>query len=250
MMKGIYVATSGALAIQRQMDNIANNLANIDTSGYKKSVPVFTSIPATQAKKGLKGASPLPNPLVYTAIVQNRPNFSQGPLVRTGNPMQVALEGPGFFMVQTGNNEFRYARTLDLTVTRDGKLLTKDGEKIIGENKRPIENLTEGPLEIGRDGTVSQDGVRVGQLQVVNFPKPYPLEKVGNGMYRLTQQIVPSKPKNTAVYQGMVEKPNVSPVREMTQMIVALRGYEAYQKVITSMDDLTGKAVNDLGRIG
>ena len=121
---------------------------------------------------------------------------------------------------------------------------------MIGQNNRPIENLTEAPLEIGSDGGLSQEGNLVGQLKVVDFPKPYPMEKIGYGMYRLTQQIPPIETKNTVVHQGMVEKPNVSPVREMTQMIVALRGYEAYQKVITSMDDLAGKAVNDLGRVG
>ncbi len=250
MMKGIYVATSGALAIQRQMANIANNLANIDTSGYKKNIPVFTSISAKQVASTVGGSSTLPNPLTYTAIAQNKPDFTQGPLVRTGDPMQVALEGPGFFTIQTMNNEIRYTRTLNLVVTRDGRLLTKGGERVIGQNNRPIENLTEAPLEIGPDGGLSQEGNLVGQLKMVDFPKPYPLEKVGYGMYRLTQQVAPTKVKNTVVHQGMVEKPNVSPVREMTQMIVALRGYEAYQKVITSMDDLAGKAVNDLGRVG
>ncbi len=250
MMKGIYVATSGALAIERQMANIANNLANIDSTGFKKDVPVFKSIPAKETEPAPTGETTLPNPLTYTAIAQNKPDFSQGPLITTGNPMQVALEGPGFIAVQTGNNEFRYTRTLSLIVTPDGKLMTKEGERVIGENKRPIENLDETPLTIGPDGGISQNGGVVGQLQVVNFPKPYPLAKVGYGMYRLTQRVTPNKVKNTVVHQGMVEKPNVSPVREMTQMITALRGYEAYQRVITSMDDLTGKAINDLGRVG
>lgn len=250
MMKGIYVATSGALAIERQMANIANNLANIDSTGFKKDVPVFKAVPAKETEPAPTGEITLPNPLTYTAIVQNKPDFSQGPLIPTGNPMQVALEGPGFITVQTENNELRYTRALSLVVTPDGKLMTRGGERVIGENKRPIENLDETPLLIGPDGGISQNGGVVGQLQVVDFSKPYPLEKVGYGMYRLTQRVTPNKVKNTVVHQGMVEKPNVSPVREMTQMITALRGYEAYQRIITSMDDLTGKAINDLGRVG
>ncbi len=251
MIKGLYVAASGSLAIERQMATIANNLANVDTSGFKRDFPVFQSIPPRKEETSLSDQS-LPNPLTFTFAGKNVTDYSQGPLISTGNPNDVALEGPGFFTVQSGN-EFRYTRHLSLVVNENGDLLTTHGEKVIGVfggKYRPIENLGEGPLTIGPDGSISQNGGVVGQLRIVDFPKPYPLEKVGYDMFRAKGQAQPVEAKNTTVHQGMVEKPNVSAIREMTQMITALRGYEAYQKVITSLDDLTGRAVNDLGRIG
>ncbi len=249
MIKGIYVAASGSLAIERQMANIANNLANIDTSGFKKDFPVFQAIVPKESDARFPS---LPDPLTFAIAAKNVTDYTQGPLVATGNQMDVALEGPGFFTIQVGN-EFRYTRRLSLTVTKDGRLLTQNGDKVVGvygQKDRPIENLGESPLSIGPDGSLSQDGGVVGQLKLVDFPKPYALKKIGYDTYRLAQQVQTTTPKNTTVHQGMVEKSNVNPVREMTQMITALRGYEAYQKVIASLDDLTGRAVNDLGRIG
>jgi flagellar basal-body rod protein FlgG len=247
MMKGIYVAAPGSLAIERQMDNITNNLANANSAGFKKNTPVFQSLPLE--KGNASSGTGLPNPLTFTYVSKNPTDYSQGPLVKTGNKMDVALEGPGFFEIQHGT-ERRYARTLSLVVTPSGDLQTRNGAKIIGVNKRPIQNLMEGELHISPDGAISQDGNEVGRLKVVDFPTPYPLRKIGSSMYSPLGRIIPKEAKNTSVLQGMVEKPNVSVVREMTQMINAIRGYEAYQKVITSMDSLAGKAVNDLGRIG
>ncbi len=251
MMKGIFTAASGSLAIERQMANISNNLANIDTDGFKRDFPVFQSV-APKEGNGIRSDTSLPNPLTFTLVSKNVTDFTQGPLINTGNSMDVALEGPGFFTIQSGN-EFRYTRRLSLVITEEGKLLTKNGDKVIGiygEKNRPIENLGEGKLTVGSDGTLSQDGGVVGQLRIVDFQKPYPFEKIGYDQYRLLGQARPLEVKNTLVHQGMVEKSNVNPIREMTQMISALRGYEAYQKVITSLDDLAGRAVNDLGRVG
>jgi flagellar basal-body rod protein FlgG len=248
MMKGIYVAASGSLAIERQMDNITNNLANANSAGFKKDIAVFQSLPLE--KRNPSSGTGLPNPLTFTYVAKSPTDYAQGALVKTGNKMDVALEGPGFFAIQDGT-ERRYVRTLSLSVTPAGDLQTKNGAKIIDvSNNRPVQNLSEGELHISPDGTISQDGNAVGRLKVVDFPTPYPLRKIGGSMYSPLGRITPKEAKNTSVLQGMVEKPNVSVVREMTQMINAVRGYEAYQKVITSMDSLAGKAVNDLGRIG
>ncbi|RKX96049.1 MAG: flagellar biosynthesis protein FlgC, partial [Spirochaetes bacterium] len=195
--------------------------------------------------------------------------FTQGAFKQTNNPFDVALEGKGFFTIQTDNGE-RYTRNGSFLIDKDGFLVTKDGYKVLGE-KGPIQ-LKKNNFIVDQDGNifenkdymgdplrlVSQEenewknAVLVDRLKIVNFPKVRFIKKVGESLYRSTQYsgtasiIVDNRPK---VRQGFLEQSNVNPVIEMVNLIEVHRTYEANQKMIQSEDAALGRVINEVGRV-
>ncbi len=246
MDHGVYVATSGFLTQQKRLEIIANNIANANTPGYKGDAPVFQTYHA--AAGGLDRGQPWPAwPPYFPALTGQAIDFSQGPLTKTQNPLDLAITGEGFFEIQTPRG-LRYTRKGDFAVAEDGALVTRGDHPVMGEGGSLV--LTEGEIEIDGEGNISVDGTQRGQVRVVTFPGNENLVREEDGMFAwVGRSSQATRSDQVEVRQGYLESSNVNPIREMVHMIDAIRTYEVQQKVIRSFDDTRKKVVDEVGRL-
>jgi len=239
---GIYLAASGFLSQEKRLQVIANNLANVNTAGYKGDIPVFR-IPSYS--QPAEARSVLPHSLIAVPRVET--DFSQGPLIKTGNPLDVAIVGEGFFEIQTPEG-LRYTRKGDFTLRSDGTLVTQGGHPAMGEGGAIA--LTEGEIEIGEEGIIFVDGEEQGQLRIVTFPETGNLVKEGEALFAWTGEASEATALDQVdIRQGYLESSNVNPIQEMVQMIEAIRTFEGHQKMIHAFDSAQKNAVNEIGRL-
>ncbi len=246
MSGGMYLAAAGALVQQLRLEVLSNNVANIDTIGYKGDRSIF-QIPEESESQvfetpidGIQALSPYAPP--FSTIV----DFSQGALRRTGNPLDVAINGDGFFSIQTPDG-VQYTRQGNFTLDTEGVLVTPDGHSVLGEGGEIT--LEEGTVEIDMQGNVYVDGDEVGRLQITDFINRDTLKKAGNGRFVTTDaQSAGERPENTTLSQGSLETANINPIQAMTEMIETSRAFDAYQKVIKSADEATSKSINSVGK--
>jgi flagellar basal-body rod protein FlgF len=246
MSGGMYLAAAGALVQQLRLEVLANNVANISTIGYKGDRSIFQipeeSEPQTFETpiEGIQTLSPYAPP--FSTVI----DFSQGAIRPTGNPLDVAINGSGFFSIQTPDG-VQYTRQGNFTLNSEGVLITPDGYPVQGEGGEIT--LEGGTIEIDLQGNVYVDGDEVDRLQISDFTNPETLKKAGNGRFVGSDgMIAADRPEESTVSQGYVETANVNPVRAMTEMIETSRAFEAYQKVIQSADEATSKSINDVGK--
>lgn len=245
MISGLYTLTSGMVAQVARLEVITNNLANSETPGFKADhLVVSPLIP--------EGGAPEPLPFFPTSpsagveVTAHFTDFSQGPIRPTGVELDVALNGPGFFVVRTPDG-LRYTRAGNFTLNRDGELVTHGGHRVQGD-AGPI-RLERGPVEIDRQGTVSEGGRVVGRLRIVDFPQPYALEKEAGQLFRLRDDtIAPTAAPETEVIAGHQETSNRGVVESIVGLIDTMRTFEAYQRMLQAMDNTVQRAANELGR--
>lgn len=251
--QGIYTLVTRGKTLETQMEAVANNLANVDTVGYKQDQPSFKQLLARTM--GVAGESDeetfatqdhLPPysgvGVSYVATADMGKDFTSGRPTPTGKDTDLAvISSKGFFSIQTPAGE-RYTRAGNFTLNSDRQLVTAEGYQVLGK---------EGPLtirgskfEVGDDGTVTVDDQAIGGLKIVTFPYPDRLQKLGGAMF------APLDPENTArpledvqVAQGFIESSNVNAVKEMTTMIEANRAYTSMQRALTAADDMNQKAL-------
>ena len=257
MYTGLYTAVSGSIAQERRLAILNHNLANVSTVGFKANRPLFrladptvmvgrvtpseSSVSTTTSLDPWQGRHSL-----QQELVQTHTDFSQGDLRQTGNPLDVALDGQGFFVVQTPQG-VAYTRQGTLSLNADGVLVTQDGFIVQGESG-PLQ-VNDGRLSIDVDGRVQVDGVERGRLKLVNFSQPNNLEKMGNTLFRAkTPDLQEEAPVDLLVRQGAVETSNSQPLHLLSETILATRAFEAYQKVIRAFDETAGRSVNDIAR--
>lgn len=246
MSGGMYLAASGAMVQQLRLEMLANNVANINTIGYKGEKSVFRVDVQDGVPAGPEGSSEVQPLSPYAPPFYAVVDFSQGAIRQTGNPLDVAINGDGFFSIQTPEG-LQYTRQGSFTLDPNGVLVTPDGFPVLGEGG-PI-TIEAGSLEIDMQGNVLLDGDAVDQLQLTAFDDLGVLKKAGNGRFVVTDQNIQGQtPENTTVSQGYLETANVNPVQAMTEMIETSRAFEAYQKVIQSVDEATSKSINDIGK--
>jgi flagellar basal-body rod protein FlgG len=181
-------------------------------------------------------------------------DFSAGALRKTGRPFDLALSGNGFFCVRTPDGVM-YTRRGDFTVDADELLVTQEGFPVLGKGgeiridlAKPSGDIRE--FSISEDGTVTVDGSEVDRLRIVDFTQSHALEKAGHNYYRaLKPRALEELDENLMISQGFLELSNVDTIRMMTEMIEVLRGYESYQKIMRSVDDMNAKLINDVGRL-
>ncbi len=240
----IYQAAAGALLQQMRLDVLSNNLANLNTVGFKAEKPVFRVAEAAQEQSVHQTATAALSP--YSPPMEQIVDFSAGALQRTGNTLDTAIVGSGFFEVLTDNGS-QYTRSGNFTVNADGLLSTADGWPVAGEGGTiAIEGSR---VEIGADGAVVVDGNSVGTLKVVDFARPYQLQQIGQGRFITKRTDVNAEAGvNFSISQGYVEISNVDAIRTMTELIETMRAFESYQRVIRNADEALGKTVNDVGR--
>jgi flagellar basal-body rod protein FlgG len=224
---------------------LSNNLANVNTIGYKADLPVFRfNEPAAEADPAT-GEVPKLSP--YLSPIDHVTNFTEGALRETGNPLDVAIVGDGFFAVQTPDG-IQYTRKGRFSVNEQGQLSTADGNAVMGQGGEIA--IDGSRVEISEAGEVSVDGAVVDVLRVVDFERPYPMQKVGGTRFVPAESSAqPQESRNYRIAQGAVEASNVDALRTMTELIESLRVFESYQKAIRAADDATAKTVNEVGRV-
>jgi len=278
MLRGIYTGASGMLAQNSRMEAIANNLANVDKTAYKKDIAVFKAFPdmiirrVNESGLGITPAGSYDTmPYVGklgTGVELNEvfTNFNQGSLQRTENHFDLALEGRGFFTVLTERGE-RFTRDGSFTINQEGILMTHNGNPVMGENgiirvhhnnfivNEFGEIVVNGDLSADARDVVSMasndwaNPVVIDRLKIVDFENIREIKKEGDSMYRETEYSGPPLPPGECkVVQGFLEKSNVNIVREMVDMIEVQRSYEANQKAVTSHDQTLGKLINEVAR--
>jgi flagellar basal-body rod protein FlgF len=255
MSGSIYMAATGALAYEKRLQLLANNLANANTVGFKKDRGRFRAFDLSEAisSKTLPVKSGQPQAAEYWMAYSTYTDFSAGGMKKTGGPFDLALSGNGFFCVQTPDG-VQYTRRGDFTVNADEVLVTQDGWPVLGQGGEIQIKLTKPSDEkrefsVSEDGFVTVDGSQVDRLRIVDFTQSHALEKAGHNYYRALQpNALEELDENFKVSQGFLELSNVDTIRMMTEMIEVLRGYESYQKMMRSVDDMNAKLISDVGR--
>ncbi len=238
MENSIYVALSRQMALQRQLDVTSNNIANMNTTGYKNQRMLFTEF---LEKPGMHEK---------VSFVQDRAvvrDLSVGGMTQTGNPMDLALTGHGYFTVDTASGP-RYTRAGNFRMNDQRQMVDGGGLPVLADNGQPI-TLPAGTsdVKVSGDGTVSTELGPVGKLNIVTFKNEQMMTEVGAGLY-VTDEEPQAAPKDTKVAQGLLEGSNVKPVVEMTQMIEVQRNYMSAQRVIDNEHERIRSMIQKLGR--
>lgn len=274
ILKNIWVPISGALAQQKKVETIANNIANANTPGFKKDNLVFkeyltaldkgyqdTHLPRKEwAPEDFYKSYDAENSLVKTD--GSYTDFRQGQLTPTGNPFDIAINGKGFFEVLTSNG-IRYTRKGTFTLRKDGTLITDSGfpvlrKLIISSTNKDTKlpppgtrtiNVGQGNITINLNGEIFNNNNKISDLSVIEFKDIHALKKEGNSLFinQHIENIIPNANKSV-VHQGFIEQSNVNPVSEMSSLIKANRHFESIQRAIKAYDNITGKAVNEISK--
>tara|TARA_B100000686_G_scaffold138292_1_gene145712 strand:- start:320 stop:1111 length:792 start_codon:yes stop_codon:yes gene_type:complete len=263
MQEGMFIAASGALKQERKLEVLANNLANMNDAGYKKNTLVFESLlPPFKKNLDFEASRNILLPVEqsnlnvsYVGVADFSTNFSQGTLDQTHNVFDLALDGEGFFPIKTPDG-IRYTRKGNFHLDGNNRLVTQNGFTLQGDQGGDISlsNVT-GEITIDVEGNISGGGgltiVPLGKVKVVTFDDKKVLEKEGDGLFKLTDLTIQEQtPPNTKIRQGFLEQSNVKSVDEMVKMIDTVRSFEAYQKMIQTIDQLDERSANSIGRIG
>ena len=237
------IGLSRQIALQRQMDVVANNIANINTTGFKSEQLLFEEYLMPVARD--RDFAALDQQLSYTDDWTTIQDMAGGALVQTGNPLDVALQGEGFLAIETAAGE-RYTKSGSLAIDATGTLVDLNGNPVLG-NGGPIQFAAgETDIMIGEDGSISSSAGQKGQLRIVEFADPQATTREGSNLWAGTD---PIEATATRVLQGSIEKSNVNGVGEMTEMIRVQRAYESVASLISKQDDQRRTAIQKLGNL-
>lgn len=242
----ISIALSHQVAKRRQLDVIANNIANMSTTAFKRETIMFGQI-----LKEAKGN--LPRSLRQITYVQDfgiTRNMADGRLEHTGNPLDIALTGDAMFKVKRDNGNLAYTRNGHLAISNDYRLITSTGQEILDQTGNAIKippNVTD--IKIAEDGTISSPSTgQIAKLNVVTFIDTSKLKKIGDNMFMSDSPELPATDYN--IVQGSIESSNVQPIMEITRMIQVSRSYVQTAKLIENLQEAETKAINQLAKIG
>jgi flagellar basal-body rod protein FlgF len=243
MQNATYIALSSQMALQRQMDVVANNLANLATPAFKGEEMLFSQYLVRPPGNG---------PLAFVQDVGTARDMRQGPLSRSGNPLDLALEGPGYFAVQSPLG-VRYSRNGHFQLDAEGQIVTNTGYPVLADsgqplvvppNTRTITIAPDGTVSLSQSGT-SQQSV-IGKLQVVDFPAPQAVTPGANGLWVTDQTPQPATAK---VQQGMIEESNVQSVVELTRMLSVARASQSIKNFLDEESQRQRNAIDKLGKV-
>lgn len=258
MVKGLYTAYTGMREEQRRMDVVTNNLANTDTTGYKKEGAVnqpFSDVLAYRIKDestpGIDGKR-IGKMALGVKIGETYRDFSQGALKTTDAPYDLALAGEGFFTIEftnkQGETQTMYTRDGNFNITKEGYLVTQDGDFVLDSNGGHIQVDTSEETVFSRNGDIFQGATRVATLGLTDFEDYNYLEMYGENLFVAVDGAT-QKEATAQVQQGFLEASNVETVSEMVQMITITRAYEANQKMIQTYDDTLEISANQIGKL-
>ncbi|HVW30838.1 MAG TPA: flagellar basal-body rod protein FlgF [Polyangiaceae bacterium] len=244
MSGGIWAAASGATTQLMSLDATANNLANANTTGYKSDNAVFREHLMTAVKGGRSV-----NEMRFSAIDGYAHDYSTGPITQTGRPLDVAIQGEGFFVVKTPQGE-RYTRAGSFNLTQKGELVMPGGGQVMNEVGRPITVPPDAKsVRITSDGSIDADGTIAGRLKVVKFTNQAGLEKEGNVLFKSTQSSGRPKVVPADLSTESVEGANTSVVLGMTSMVTTTRTFDAIERVIDAFSQADKLAASDVGSV-
>ena len=270
MFRGIYAGTSAMLVQEKMLDVVGNNLANVDTSGFRGRVAVNKSFPEVLMDRVerymivdealneelkerkffpyIRGRSSIGSISLTNVMSETTMTLERGPIQWTDNPLDVVVDGDGFLAVEDGNGNAFYTRSGNFQRNDAGMLVTHEDVYIMGDGGRiQIGEATQ--VSIGEAGQVYADNELVGTLRVVNFDTPTYLHQVSNSLLAETPQSGPPQPAlNARIISGGLERSNVQVVTEMVRMIEANRAFEVAGRTVTIQDELTGRMFQSLGR--
>ncbi len=250
MLNGLYVAASGMMMQEKIVNNIANNLANVHTNGYKKDGFTF--------KNYIARAKEFPEDIIRGSIYnqtinrtvqldKNYLDLSVGDIHQTGNKFDLALGNKDAFFVVDTPYGIRFTRDGAFSLNNNNELVNSSGYRVLSTNMQPVV-INGNNVAFLANGEVLLDGVQVDQLNIASFEDTTRLQKVGRNLFAAID-ILPQEAQDPTLMQGYIEGSNVNAVQEMVKMIEANRGFETYQKLIQTIDQLNDKASNELGRI-
>jgi flagellar basal-body rod protein FlgF len=229
-----YIALSQQVALARQLEVIANNMANASTPAYKSESAQFNEY-LIQADDG--------TPLSFVEDATLLRDWSAGTLRPTGNPLDLAINGDGYFVVSTPDGD-RYTRNGRFALDAAGQVVTGDGNPVLGDGGPIVMPTEDANLTVAADGTVSSEQGTIGKIRLVRFADPQALEAIGAGLYKTDAS--PEPDGASKLSQGMVEDSNVQPIIEMTNLIQVTRDYEAAQKIIDEEHERELRAIAGL----
>lgn len=242
MIKGMYRSASAMIPRIKQQEIIANNLANASSPGFKKDMIFTQELSRAQAK-----LSTPRNDWETPMIDQVYTDYDQGSLDKTNNPLDLAIEGYGFFIIQDPESEDIYlTRAGNFAVSPDGYLSTPEGYRVMSD-AGPI-TLDGGDVDISEIGQVSVDGSVVANIRIADVENPEELSKVGQNAWNVPEGIELRGALNFTIRQGYLESSNIDAVKEMVDMIVSFRGYESDAQALKMQDDSLEKLINNVGR--
>mgnify|MGYP005838748755 CR=1 FL=1 len=262
MIRALKTASTGMSAQKNYIDVIANNLANVNTTGYKRSSIEFQdllyeTLRTTGVADDLQRYTPTQLQVGYgTRPIATQKSFAQGEMRQTDNPLDIAIQGRGFIQVSMPDGSYGYTRDGSLKLSADGTIVTSEGYKVEPNIAVPKEATN---ISIGKTGTVSvlvpgdPAPIELGQINLATFMNPAGLENMGGNLYKETAasgqpEVLPPGENNTGVLlQGYLEAANVDVVNEMVEMIMAQRAYEINSKVITTAEQMLA-TINNLKR--
>lgn len=259
MLKGLYTSYTGMINEQHRMDVLANNLANVDTTGFKKEGTVsqeFADILAYKIKDTSEAGN-LPKRMgvmnMGVKIGENYTDYSEGGFKQTNNIFDVAIGGNGFFTIEFTNKAdevfTKYTRDGNFTLDQQGNLVTQDGDFVLNKQGRHIRLDPLAQTQITQDGGIYQDGALVDTIYVADFEDYNYLQRYGENYFETVDGATVRDAENFTVNSGYLEMSNISVVSEMVNMIAIQRQYEANQKLITTYDSSLDIAVNQLGKV-
>lgn len=240
MENAMMVGLSQQIALRRAIDVTANNIANMNSTAFKAERLSFQQFLQPFEDDGKRDA------LNFVYDADTYTDFSEGGLSQTNASFDVAIEGKGFFQVQTQDGP-RYTRDGHFGLDTTGQLVTRDGDPVLDVSGAPI--LIDpklGQVSIGKDGVISQDRQQVGQLGVYDFDNPAAMRRVGGGLFETGEAAYPAE--KAQVRQGFLESSNLQPIAAITQMLAMSRAYEGATKLIETANDLSRSAVRTLSQ--
>lgn len=242
MIKGIYRSASAMIPRIKKQETIANNLANASSPGFKKDT-VFTEELSRAEMRRAERQTDWQTPMIDQVYT----NFEQGGLDKTGNTLDIALEGVGFFVFETPEGEQVLSRAGRLMADNSGYIVNAEGHRLMGDGG-PL-NVAGGEVAIAENGRVEVDNNAVGTIRVVEIPETDQLIKIGKTEFALPQGIDLRQAVRFAVRQGYLESSNVEVVTEMIDMITSFRNYEADANAIKAQDESLKNLFNNVGRV-
>ncbi len=253
MENAVLIGLSRQTALQRELEVVANNIANLNTTGFKADGAVFSEFLRDKVNTDQFAAQDR-----RLSLVQDRMNWhdmSQGTMQATGNPLDVAIDGDGMLVVQTAGGE-RYTRNGALQLNNLGQVVTTNGDPVLGESGPIVLQATDRDIVINKDGTIkvreaqslNSDSTR-GKLRLVRFDDPQQLQKAGASSYSAPAGVQPLPVEKPNVVQGTIEKSNVRSVIEMSRMIEVSRAYTEVATIISQQNDLRKNSLQQLAEV-
>jgi flagellar basal-body rod protein FlgF len=253
MENTLLVGLSRQVALERQLGVVANNIANVNTTGYKADKALFEEYLKSPAHNDAFSAGDRRLSFVHDRATVH--DFGQGPLERTGNPLDVALDGKAFFVVEVNGAE-RYTRNGAFQINAQGQLVTNDGHQVMGTNGPITFQRDDQDIAIARDGTITvREGNNTnvdsprGRLRFVSFEQPHVLQKQGANLFAAPDGTIAQPALTAGAHQGSIEKANVNGVREMAKMIEVMRAYTGIATLIHQLSEVRKASIERLADV-